>query len=108
MSTIAASLTHFEFTTSSYGMSKAALNFAALQLNVELKDKGFTIIALHPGAVSTKGVLDAAEKLGYREYFLANSITTEVSTTGIVKLVEGLKHEDSGKFIDYKGDLLPL
>ncbi|KAK6199380.1 uncharacterized protein RJT21DRAFT_46414 [Scheffersomyces amazonensis] len=107
ISTLAASLSNYSIPTSSYGQSKAALNYAVLQFSFELKDKGFTIVALHPGAVATEGAKTAVIRMGLLDFFEANSISTDESTTGVVKVVQGLKPEDTGKFLDYKGEEIP-
>ncbi|CCH43236.1 3-oxoacyl-[acyl-carrier-protein] reductase [Wickerhamomyces ciferrii] len=43
----------FPFSTSAYGQSKAALNYTVKEFSFELESEGFTVVALHPGTVST-------------------------------------------------------
>lgn len=92
------------FTTHAYGVSKAAVNHLGLELAFENKSseediiKNSVTVLLHPGTVITDMSKSAIDTLG-REIF----ITTEQSASGIAKVIEGLKAEDSGKFFDYEG-----
>lgn len=81
-----------------YAVSKAAANMLAVQLHNELHDsEGFTVVMVHPGWVKT----DMGTKAG------DGGITAAESAEGILRLVESLKQDDSAKFFDYKGDVLP-
>jgi NAD(P)-dependent dehydrogenase (short-subunit alcohol dehydrogenase family) len=74
-----------------YRTSKAALNAITKNLSIELETKGITVIALHPGWVQTDmGGTQAA-------------ITPQESCQGILKLLNSLTLEDSGRFLDYQG-----
>jgi NAD(P)-dependent dehydrogenase (short-subunit alcohol dehydrogenase family) len=78
-----------------YRMGKAALNMATRNIAHEVKAFGGIAIALHPGWVKTS--------MG------GSSATEDVSetTARIVKRIDGLKAEDSGRFWHAKGEELP-
>ncbi|MCC6675514.1 MAG: SDR family oxidoreductase [Phycisphaerales bacterium] len=78
-----------------YRASKTALNQLTVSLSNELKGEGFTCIMVHPGWVKTDmGGPNA-------------TLTPEQSIEGMLKLLDGLKPEDTGKFYDYSGKTLP-
>jgi NAD(P)-dependent dehydrogenase (short-subunit alcohol dehydrogenase family) len=78
-----------------YRMAKASLNMATRNIAHEVKAFGGIAIALHPGWVKTS--------MG------GGGATEEVSETTerIVKRIDGLKAEDSGRFWHAKGEELP-
>ena len=78
-----------------YRASKAALNSLNKTLAVDLADKGFTFVVVHPGYVQT----DMNEGKG--------NITTEQSAAGLYKLISELGRKDNGKFYDWQGEELP-
>jgi len=74
---------------------QAAQNMVTRSLSVDLKPHGILSVALHPGWVLTemggpKAMIDA---------------TTSVS--GLLKVMEGLKEENAGTFISFKGEIVP-
>ena len=78
-----------------YRGSKAALNMMTVSLSNELKKEGFTCVVAHPGWVQTDmGGANAPLK-------------PEQSIAGLLKIIDGLKAEDSGKFFNYDGKTLP-
>lgn len=82
---------------SSYGYrgSKAALNMLTVTLANELKKEGFTCVVAHPGWVQTDmGGPNATLK-------------PEESIAALLKLIDGLKPEDTGKFFNYDGKPMP-
>ena len=78
-----------------YRMSKAALNMAGKNIAVDLKPKGIATILLHPGYVKTK-------MTGFN-----GEITTEVSAQGLIKLIDKLSLETSGRYWHTNGRELP-
>lgn len=78
-----------------YRMAKAALNMATRNIAYEVKPFGGIAIALHPGWVKTS--------MG------GSGATEDVSETAgrIVKRIDALKAEDSGRFWHAKGEELP-
>ena len=78
-----------------YRASKAAVNAIMRSMSIDLKDRGVTAIALHPGWVRTamggpKADIDADE-----------------SVKGMKKVIDGLTPADAGRFMAYDGSELP-
>lgn len=77
-----------------YRGSKAALNQLTVSLAHELRGDGFTCVVAHPGWVRTDmGGPNA-------------TLTPEQSVSGLLKVIDGLKPEDTGKFYNYDGKTL--
>jgi len=77
-----------------YRSSKAALNAVTKTMAVDLKNKGITVISLHPGWVKTDmGGQNAA-------------ITPTESVNGIKHVLNTISLKDSGSFIKYNGERL--
>jgi NAD(P)-dependent dehydrogenase (short-subunit alcohol dehydrogenase family) len=79
----------------SYRASKAALNMEWKGLSVDLGPKGLTCVVLHPGWVQTDMGGSAA------------TLTIEQSVPAMVKVIDGLKPADNGRFLNYDGTELP-
>ena len=77
-----------------YRTSKAALNMASATMAHQLKDKGITCVALHPGWVKT----DMGGPMG--------DLTPEDATASIMSTIESLTHDDNGAYMDYAGKTL--
>ncbi len=74
-----------------YRSSKAALNAVMKSLSLDLKDKGISVLMLHPGWVKTDmggpgGKIDAAE-----------------SITGMRRVIDEMSMENTGRFMSYDG-----
>lgn len=114
ISSLAGSLTGFleQLSTSAYGASKSALNFAALSLASELKPEEFTVVAIHPGVVKTD-LFDTvnANILKYhpeiKEWFETATINPEQSAEGLLEVFRSTTKDSNGKFIDYQGNEMP-
>jgi NAD(P)-dependent dehydrogenase (short-subunit alcohol dehydrogenase family) len=82
-------------TSAVYAASKIALNKFAQCLAEELKPKGITVVALHPGWVRTDmGGPNAP-------------MSVQESVSGIIATLDALTLADSGGFIDHRGERLP-
>ncbi|MFN0040690.1 MAG: SDR family oxidoreductase [Burkholderiales bacterium] len=78
-----------------YRMSKAALNAAGMSLARDLRSQGIAVVTLHPGAVRTgmtdgQGDIDAGE-----------------SAAGLLRRIDELTIETTGRFLHANGTVLP-
>jgi NAD(P)-dependent dehydrogenase (short-subunit alcohol dehydrogenase family) len=78
-----------------YRMSKAALNAAGVSLARDLKPRGIAVVILHPGAVRTEmtrgqGMIEADE-----------------SVRGLLRRIDELTVENTGRFLHQNGEELP-
>lgn len=78
-----------------YRMSKAALNAAGVSLAHDLKPRGVAVVMLHPGAVRTamtggQGMIEAEE-----------------SVRGLLRRIDELRLETTGRFLHQNGEVLP-
>lgn len=78
-----------------YSASKAALDMYMHGLAVQLRKSGTISVVINPGWVQTD--------MGGR----GAAITAEESAKGILKVVDHLTHEQSGSFLNYKGQREP-
>jgi len=78
-----------------YRSSKAALNAVAKSLAVDLKGRGLISVILHPGWVKTDMGGENAPLL------------PPESVSGMREVLDGLRPEDSGRFLSYSGAELP-
>lgn len=78
-----------------YRSSKAALNAAMKSLSIDLRPLGIGVLLLHPGWVRT-------------DMGGANAPTLpEESVSGLRRVIEGYTSNDSGKFLNFRGEALP-
>jgi NAD(P)-dependent dehydrogenase (short-subunit alcohol dehydrogenase family) len=82
-----------------YRTSKAALNRAMQLVAADLKEQGITVLLLHPGAVLTER---QAYLTGYD-----GMIEMPFSVSNMIKTIDGIALEDSGRFIQYDGETVP-
>ena len=78
-----------------YSTSKAVMNMVTVQLATQLRDKGITVAAFHPGWVRTDMGGSQAD------------ISAEESAAGILSTIEHLDHQDSGSFLCWDGSTHP-
>ena len=84
--------TRNEFRSPGYCMSKAAQNMATVQLAHALRPRGIVVLALCPGWVQTDMGGDGAQ------------ITASQSVEGLLRVIDGAGIDDSGRFIDWRGE----
>jgi NAD(P)-dependent dehydrogenase (short-subunit alcohol dehydrogenase family) len=80
----------------SYGSSKAALNMITKALSVELIESKVIVVSFHPGWVKTS-----------MEYTKNAPLEPEESISGMMSVIESLGLEDTGKFLDWRGNEVP-
>jgi NAD(P)-dependent dehydrogenase (short-subunit alcohol dehydrogenase family) len=78
-----------------YRLSKAALNMATKLLAEDLRADGVLTVALHPGWVQTRMGGSAAP------------VPPEQSVAGMLRIVDGLSAEQSGRTFDFQGRPIP-
>ena len=78
-----------------YRSSKAAVNMATKLLAEDLRGEGFRTVALHPGWVQTRMGGGAAP------------VPPEQSIRGMLRIIDGLTAEQSGRTFDFQGREIP-
>ena len=78
-----------------YRSSKAALNAVVKSLAIDLRDRGVKVVTIHPGWVKTD--MGGAEA----------DLEIPTSVAAIIGVLDPLRPEDSGKFLNYDGAELP-
>lgn len=112
ISSLAGSIgTFFDVSVSAYGQSKAALNYTTKEISFELREQGFTVVAVHPGMVSTDMGSYGKENIlksspGLKDIVEAMVITPETSALSLLSVFDKLSKDDNGKFIGYDGSEL--
>ncbi len=89
------SITHNDGARYAYRASKTALNMEWQSLSKDTAAKGLICVVLHPGWVQT----DMGGK--------AATLTIAQSVPSMVKVIDGLKPADNGRFLNYDGTELP-
>ena len=82
-----------------YKSSKVAMNMVMKNLAYDLKKDNIVVIMFHPGGVRSEKLKDI-EFPGLME--------PSESAGAMVKIIDSLTMADSGQFIDYKGEPVPL
>jgi NAD(P)-dependent dehydrogenase (short-subunit alcohol dehydrogenase family) len=89
------SITHNDGARYAYRASKTALNMEWQSLSKDTASKGLICVVLHPGWVQTDMGGQAA------------TLTIAQSVPSMVKVIDGLKPADNGRFLNYDGTELP-
>lgn len=78
-----------------YRSSKAALNAVVKSLSIDLRERGITVVTIHPGWVKTD--MGGAEA----------DLEIPVSVSGVIGVLAGATLASSGRFFNYDGRELP-
>ena len=89
------SITHNDGARYAYRASKTALNMEWKSLSKDTAAKGLFCVVLHPGWVQTDMGGGSA------------TLTIDQSVPAMVKVIDGLKPADNGRFFNYDGAELP-
>lgn len=84
-----------------YRASKAALNSIGKSMAMDLKEKGVTVIMMHPGYVKT-----ALDTSGHT-HSLPEAVEPEEAASKLWKVLKSKKIEDTGTFWHREGQELP-
>lgn len=82
-----------------YRISKAAANMVGLNLHHDLAPRGIAVLMLHPGMVATALTKDLPGDFNY--------IQPEEAAAGLMRNMDALTLEGSGKFQHANGEYLP-
>ncbi|PWN87984.1 NAD(P)-binding protein [Acaromyces ingoldii] len=84
----------------SYSVSKAAVNVLGVRIAAEESD--ITTLLLHPGLVETDMVHEFIERHPSLKLELSkmDALKVDDSSANIVKVIDGAKKDDSGRFVD--------
>ncbi|KAM0788643.1 hypothetical protein ACM66B_002746 [Microbotryomycetes sp. NB124-2] len=94
--------------SSTYSISKTAVNMLSVKLHGELAAAGFTVVPMHPGLVQTDMSAPAAKEFGNNPLFASiEALTPADAAKHAVNLFLKLTPEHSARFFDYKGDEQP-
>ncbi|KAK0648658.1 aflatoxin biosynthesis ketoreductase nor-1 [Cercophora newfieldiana] len=106
MSTISSSIGSLDqtaaFPTASYGLSKAAFNFATR--SIHFQHEGIVAVAVHPGWVKTDMGNASAKVFGLE----SAAVEVEDSVRAVVGIIDkATKENESGKLIGFDGNVIP-
>ena len=106
ISTAGASIgAYIKFPLAAYGPSKVALNFIVHEAAFELAEEGFTLLAIHPGMVSTDmgNIAISGFPPEVYEAIKHTILTPEESVKQQLALIDKLTTADSGNFVAHDG-----
>lgn len=92
---------YYKLPSTTYRMSKAALNMLVACHHVELGPKGIKVWAFNPGYVVTN--LSGTGEKGAKERIANGAGDPKESAEGIVACVDGRRDNDAGKFVNKDG-----
>ena len=82
-----------------YKSSKTALNMVTKNMAFDLRKDGVIVIMFHPGGVRVEKLKDAD---------FPGMIEPSVSISGMMKVIDGLTLDDTGKFLTHTGEPQPF
>lgn len=112
LSSVAGSLSEFlPFPIGAFGQSKAALNYTTKHIAAELESEKFTVLAVHPGAVTAARGDQAFKAFKHilpsemMDQLRSTAITPEASVKGLLEVISKATVKDSGKFLHHDGSV---
>jgi len=87
-----------------YRASKAALNLLTVAFAKDNSKDGIIIVPVHPGMVETEGYIGTGAKKDGNPYLISPTESAKQQ----MALFHKLKIEDSGKFFNYDGNVIPF
>ena len=90
-----------------YNVSKAGLNMLVVQFKNEYAEDGITFIPMHPGYVNLSCLEAYKQVITDMTVDEPANITTFQSVTGMLKVIDNITIEDSGKYLTWEGKILP-
>ncbi|KAM0785978.1 hypothetical protein ACM66B_006796 [Microbotryomycetes sp. NB124-2] len=107
VSTLSASLQHDlakTAITSTYSISKAALNMLSLKMSAELKDEGFIVVPMSPGLVATDMSSSVVNGFGDNNPFAGyEALAPEDAARQAIDFISQLTPEHTARFFSYNG-----
>jgi len=82
-----------------YKSSKTALNMVTKNMAFDLRKDGIIVVMFHPGGVRVEKLKDAN---------FPGMIKPAESISGMIKVIDGLTLDDTGKFLTHTGESQPL
>jgi len=79
----------------SYRSTKAAANAVTKNLAIDLRDRGVTVVAMHPGWVTTDMGGAGAD------------MEAVESIRAMRQVIDGIRRGDTGQFLNYDGTVIP-
>jgi len=98
----------------SYAISKSALDMVNVKYSLALKDEGFSFLLVSPGVVNTaeapptdgemKEIMEMATTFMKKYPHWTGPISPAESVGMMIRIIDGLTVQDSGKFVSHKNN----
>ena len=88
-----------------YKASKVALNMILRNIALDARDHGVAVAVLSPGVVHTSG--EAPDYSAMSPEMRSSMVDIDTSIEGMMKVMDDLTMENSGKWFRYNGEVIP-